>query len=187
MKSTKRGREWDKIRKKNERKLEQKNKGEAGCRGNKGWRKWLETEKWETHEEKGMWREEQVAAVRLTDRFPWKYTSHHLLYSSKKFDNMKETDFPEITSAQMDIYRPRTSPFWFSFYYLLSLIAEPLKISFVFIALPPWPFKQACDEYNDDGLDALYHHLVLVLYEIGCHITMKYSSALSIRPSALPL
>lgn len=72
-------------------------------------------------------------------------------------------------------------------YYHLSLIAEPLKIAFVFIALPPWPFKQARDGYNDDGLDALYHHLVLVLYEIGYHITMKYSSTLSIHPSALPL
>lgn len=38
--------------------------------------------------------------------------------------------------------------------------------------------KQAYDEYNNDGLDALYHHLVVVLYEIGCRITMKYSSAL---------
>lgn len=58
---------------------------------------------------------------------------------------------------------------------------------FVFIALPPQPFKQACDEYNDDGLDALYHHLVLVPYESQCHIIMKYSSTLSFHPCALPL
>lgn len=49
--------------------------------------------------------------------------------------------------------------------YSLSVITELLKISIVFIALPPRPFKQARDEYNDDGLGALYHHLVLVLYE----------------------
>lgn len=70
----------------------------------------------------------------------------------------------------MDIYRPLHQFLSvLSFYYLLSLslIAEPLRISLDFIALPPRPFKQARDDSNDDGIDALYHHLVLVLYEIG--------------------
>lgn len=74
--------------------------------------------------------------------------------------------------------------FLLSFYYLPFLIAE---ISFVFIASPPWPFQQACDEYNVDGLDALYHHLVLVLFEIGHSIIMKYSSTHSNQPAVLPL
>lgn len=35
-------------------------------------------------------------------------------------------------------------------------------------------------EFDDDGLDALYHHLVLALYEIERRITMKYSSSLCV-------
>lgn len=77
--------------------------------------------------------------------------------------------------------------FVLSFHWVLSsIIAEAVKISPVFIALPPRPFKQACDEHYD-GPDALYHHFVFVLDEIGCHITMKYSSTLCIHPSALLL
>lgn len=99
---------------------------------------------------------------------------------------MEENDFPE--SLQHRYISIGTAHECFcSLYYLLFRTAQPPKSSFVFIAFRPQLFKQAHDEYNDDGLDALYHHLVLVLYESGCHITMKYSSMLSIHPCALTL
>lgn len=107
----------------------------------------------------------------LTDTFPWNYTTHGFLVIFLELSTWKKV------ILQMNIYRPCSSPFFvLSFYYLLSLIAGRHKISFVFIALPPRPFEQARDKYNEDGLDALYHHLELALYESRSHITMKYSS-----------
>lgn len=75
-------------------------------------------------------------------------------------------------NLEMNISKPpsfRSLLFFSSFFFNIS---ELMQIRFRLYCFKPLrPFKQTCDEYNDDGLDALYHHLAL--YEIGCHITMK--------------
>lgn len=79
-----------------------------------------------------------------------------------KFDNMKESDSPESLGHRWLSIAPARVCFCSLF--LLSPLSYCRATSFV-IALPPRPFKQGCDEYNDGGTDALYHHLVLALYE----------------------
>ena len=117
------------------------------------------------HVKKSTWREDPHWHISLRLHYPWLPVHFSSLTTWEK------------VILQMNIYRPCSSPFFvLAFYYLFSLIAGRHRISFVVTALPPRPFKQACDKYNDDGLDALYHHLELGLYESRSHITMKYSS-----------
>lgn len=62
---------------------------------------------------------------------------------------------------------------------VISASADPKKID---RRLPP---QLVIDERSRDGLDALYRRSVLS--DIGNHINMKCSSALSINPSTLSL
>lgn len=72
-----------------------------------------------------------------------------------------------ITGALMSIYRPCTSLFLLPLSIISCLLLRRYIVCYCFT--PPRPFKQGHDEYNDDGPDALYHHLVPVLYEWGPH------------------
>lgn len=75
----------------------------------------------------------------------------------------RESDPPDELSIAPVCF---CSPFLSS---LSSLIAPLCRLLLLCPPLPHRPLKQGHDEYNNDGPDALYHHLVLVLCEWEPH------------------